>query len=691
MNIGKKTGGNFRVDIQALRAIAIGLVLINHLFPTRLTGGYVGVDVFFVISGFLITSHLWKELEASNSLRIGRFYARRVRRLLPAAFLVLIVSLLGTMVWLPFSRWVETAQQVFASAAYFENWVLAANSVDYSASTSSATVAQHYWSLSVEEQFYLLWPLLLWGLFLLAKRFWPERIRPVVVGLLAVLVASLLCSVLVTEFSKPQAYFVTPARAWEFAAGALVFFLCRRLKLGRELALVAALLGYLSIAFSALWFNTSTAFPGYLALIPVTGTALVIFSGSFGYRLITDRVFAWAPIQYLGNISYSLYLWHWPLIVLAPFVIGVPLGGLGKLVLAAIAILLAALSKVLVEDPGQRIGWLGVKSWRTFVAMVCGLCLIAGLSLWQTSSANQRADAAAAVIAGQEGQPCYGPRALEPGAKCTDAFGPAKVLTMSKVNQYWNLPAQCSQPLDDLQAAGTKTHVRCDFSQGDSTAKRVWAVGDSHGQQWESGLFEVAKKQHWIVDIAMLGGCPVADVKFLGFEGSKDPGLAARCTNWRDSVISAVSAARPAAVFTSMFAREMVVDGGPLSSDQALKEGLIRTWKAWGQLGIKVFVLADPPLNKGVRPNDCTLLNPSNPLDCAVPRPIAQPADPMAQAASSAADPNIRLIDLTDYFCDQRSCYAVIGGVVVYYDVNHLNAEYSKLLGPFIEQRVGTL
>lgn len=153
----------FRTDIQALRAVAIALVVLNHLWPERLSGGYVGVDVFFVISGFLITGHLLAELDRTGRIRLAPFYARRIRRLLPAALLVLAVTLIGVWLLLPYPRWTDNAVQAISSALYVENWTLAGLSVDYSAHNAAASAVQHFWSLSVEEQFYLVWPLLLLG------------------------------------------------------------------------------------------------------------------------------------------------------------------------------------------------------------------------------------------------------------------------------------------------------------------------------------------------------------------------------------------------------------------------------------------------------------------------------------------------------------------------------------------------
>lgn len=680
---------SFRTDIQALRAVAVVLVVLNHLWPTRVTGGYVGVDVFFVISGFLITSHLFKELAATGRIRLTAFYSRRIRRLLPAAFLVLAVSLVASMIWLPFSRWVDTAHEVVASALYAENWVLAAKSVDYSASTSSATVAQHYWSLSVEEQFYLCWPLLLLVLSAVAKRRGKDLVRALLAGLLAVTVLGLLASVLTTAFSPNQAYFVTPVRAWEFGAGALVALAAGRLRLPPLRAKAAGLAGFVLIGYSALAFSEATEFPGWVAVIPVLGTVLVILAGNDNRTPVLRGLISWSPLQYLGNISYSLYLWHWPLIVLAPFAFGRPLSTMDKGLIIVAALLLAGLTKALVEDRGQSSKFLTRSSGRTFAAMVACMALLAGLAVVQLQASGQQAAAAERAAAAAASSPCHGPKALSPGADCQDRFGPSAAPVMGKANQYWNFPPECDAASNELMAGSKKTYRRCDFSGGRSGADVVWLVGDSHAQQWQAAVIAAAKERHWIVKTAMLGGCPVADIEFKGYDGSKDRGSAKTCMDWTKALTNAVAADRPAAVLTSMFARKQTADDGSGKSNaEQFAIGLDSTWRRWTDAGTQVYVLADPPLNQAVRPPDCTNLHASEPAKCAVDRAIAQPRDPLTLAARGSKNPGVRLVDFTDFFCDAKKCYTVVGGVNVYFDANHLNREYSELLAPALLDRM---
>lgn len=671
-----------RADIQALRAVAVGLVVLNHMWPDSVTGGYVGVDAFFVISGFLITTHLLKELNASGRIRLGSFYARRVRRLLPAAFLVLAVSLIGSMLWLPFSRWVDTAYEVLASSLYAENWLLAAKSIDYSASTASATVAQHYWSLSVEEQFYLVWPLLLMGLFALAARRRTSSRRAIWTGVTAVTALGLLVSVFTTVISPDQAYFVTPVRAWEFGAGALVSLAAGRLKIQPLPATVLSLTGFATIGVTALSFNKDTAFPGWLAVVPVLGTVLVLVAGSDHRFAPLKTTLGWPPIQYLGNISYSLYLWHWPLIVIAPYAIARPLETSDRLLIVVGAVLLAGLTKTLVEDRGQSSGYLNHSKRRTFTAMAIATGLLAILAVAQIQATNQKNAEAKMASAAASLQPCHGPMALLPGADCPGRFGPSVTPVTGGGNTP--TPAECVVPEKD------DSRRDCDFSAGLAEADVVWLVGDSHAQHWQAAVFKAARERQWIVKTAYMGGCPVVAAHFQGFDGAgRDPGHARKCMTWANSITDTVAAERPAAVFTSSFARQQAVDDGsgkpPLDQFTA---GLQATWKQWTRAGSNVYVLADPPLNKAVRSPDCTLLHASAPMECAVKRSLAQPVDPLVAAAESAGDDHVRLLDFTDFFCSPEKCYTVVGGVEVYYDANHLNHEFAELLAPMVLDRI---
>ncbi|HEY8589807.1 MAG TPA: acyltransferase, partial [Naasia sp.] len=276
-----------RRDIQGLRALAVALVVVYHCAPQLLPGGYVGVDVFLVISGYLITAHLANEFYATGRVSLTRFYARRARRLLPAALLVLAVTVVASALLLPESSRAEVARQVVASAFYFENWVLAFNATDYSAASANSSPVQHYWSLSVEEQFYALWPLAILGAGALAARL--SRSASVGLGALLSVVASvsLLASALVTAYDPNFAYFFTPIRLWEFAVGGLAWFLFSARTWSAPTANALSWIGLGLIAAATLSYDEGTPFPGLAAVLPVLGAALVLAGGETTGRVST--------------------------------------------------------------------------------------------------------------------------------------------------------------------------------------------------------------------------------------------------------------------------------------------------------------------------------------------------------------------------------------------------------------------
>ncbi|MFD9705132.1 acyltransferase family protein [Lentzea sp. NPDC059081] len=677
----KPKAPGFRTDIQALRAIAVLAVVVNHFWPDALTGGYIGVDVFFVISGFLITSHLDREIVRTGRVRLGKFYARRVRRLLPAAFLVLVVSVVLAYFLLPYPRWTANAWESFAAASYWENWLLAGKSVNYSAQNEAASLVQHYWSLSVEEQFYLFWPLLLMGMFKIGRRRW------VVAGVLVLGAVSLGLSVYYTTVSPSAAYFITPVRVWEFAIGAGVALAASRLALPRVAAELAAFAGLAMILTTAFVYDHHTPFPGYLALVPAVGTGLVIVSGMRPGRQWHTAVTASRPVQFVGDVSYSLYLWHWPVVLLAPFALS---GLLDKgelstpwlLGLVAFSLALAWLSKVVVEDRGMSWGPLTRSSGLTFAGMVAGIAVVAVLATGLQWTYDRHVAQAERDVAAGLSSPCNGAGAMIGVNGCPTPFGPARVTAMGPANEYWRTAPECRQ-IQDYNADDKHTTTICDFSGGSPSAEKVWLVGDSHAQQWQSALFEVARERKWHLKLAYLGGCPFADVRVVEFRGNipaaKDVD---RCSTWTRRMTDVIADDRPSKVLTSFFARKEVVAGG--NQTDRYRAGLEPRWRKWTDAGARVYVLADPPYNGDVRNPDCVTLNPTNPQACAVPRSVAHPVDPLVEVARTTKVPGVSLVDLSEYFCDDAQCYSVIGNVVVYFDPDHVNGEYSRSLAPVI-------
>ncbi|MER7196581.1 acyltransferase, partial [Streptomyces sp. NPDC000188] len=335
-----------RPDIQGLRALAVTLVVLGHAGVTRFSGGYVGVDVFFVISGFLITSSLLRELSASDRISIRAFYARRALRLLPASALVVLVTLAGSWLFLSKIRFAEYMSDAFASALYAVNFRLAATGTDYLAEGSPPSPFQHFWSLAVEEQFYLVWPLLLFLGWRLSRR----RRALLAIPLVALCAVSFGLSVHVTGQSAPWAYFGSHTRAWELGVGALVALL-RPPRLPAGVAVAMTWAGLACIIAAALRFDADTPFPGTAAAAPVIGAALVIVGGTSPAWPGARRMLTARPVTWLGGLSYSWYLWHWPFLVIGPKALDRPAGTHLELALGAAALLPAWLTLRLVENP----------------------------------------------------------------------------------------------------------------------------------------------------------------------------------------------------------------------------------------------------------------------------------------------------------------------------------------------------
>lgn len=675
-----------RRDIQALRALAVILVVTNHLWPGRLSGGYVGVDVFFVISGFLITDHLTRELSKTGTLGLARFYARRVRRLLPAAFLVLVASAVLTYLLLPVLEWRRGAWEIFASAFYVENWALAAQSVNYSALNDAATAAQHYWSLSVEEQFYLVWPLLLllaWGI-ARKRSYSPRRGLLLAIGLVAAV--SFVASLALTSSLPAQAYFVTPTRAWEFAFGGAAALMLPRVNLSRSIALALASLGWAAIVVGAVLFSASTPFPGFAALLPVLGTVSVLVANTDRWKGPLGQALRNPGVQWLGDISYSLYLWHWPLIVFAPYLLSRHPGLLDRVAILGVSLLLAGLTRRYIEVPGQRARLLSASPKRTFIAMVSAMGLIAVLCCallvaFRISPASQ----ATVSESPPQAVDCEGPRAAVT-IGCEAPFSvPISNPEMGEANAYYNAPDLCQTDKTVLVFGDLNTTTRCDFSGGAPDAPSVWLVGDSHAQHWQWLVFDLARENGWNVTTSYVGGCAPGDVAFIGYHGGTDPALAARCTAWANAVVDQLALDGADLVFTSAFTRAQQIDdrsGTPIAEQWF--EGLSRTWQSWVDTGATVVVLGDAPLNVDVRDPQCIARNATAPQNCGAARDAAQPPDPMLIAADRFADDRVVSFDPTPYFCDATQCHGAVGGVPIYFDADHLNLDVTRMMAPLL-------
>ncbi|WP_439565210.1 acyltransferase family protein [Microcella sp.] len=679
-------GEGVRPEIQALRAFAVVAVLLYHLWPLRLTGGFIGVDVFFVVSGFLITAHLVRELASTGTIRLGRFWARRARRLLPASFLVLAFAAAATLAFVPQGRWQQFFREIGASALYIENWALAADAVDYLAAENVTSPVQHYWSLGVEEQLYLIWPLLLIGVAVAFRR----RRSALGAGVLAVisiaLVASLAYSSALVAVGSPTAYFVTPGRVWEFAAGGLLALAGTQFhRIRPEIAAALAWAGWIGLMATAVLFDGSTPFPGYGALPPVVFTLLILAAGSPSMRWSPAGLTRLRPVQWLGDVSYSTYLWHWPLIVLIPFANDRDLTTVDKLGILIVSLALAALTTRFIENPFRFAPWSTRVSPQGVLAGALALSLVlVGGSAVAWTAVQRWNDEAIAQAAEWEVRlaECFGASYLaDPG--CTDVeLPPGFIPTVAT--------AVDDRPIissSECRAETTDPVVKsCTFGAPGGT--RVALIGDSHAASWFPALEALAEEHGWELTTYYKGACGFNVADRLG----SNPEQVSSCLEWNERLgeeLRSVDAFE--VVFTVTSAMADFIDDGGEQTPRAAIEGFHGAWQPLRDAGTRIVPIRDLPLLTEAG-EACQLENAIDPTLCMQTRERALSLPDYAMDAASEWE--IPTIDMTDYFCDSRECATVAGGVLVYSDSHHFTATWARSLTPLLErelQKIGVL
>lgn len=670
-----------RPDIQALRAIAVVAVFAYHLWPSRVPGGFTGVDVFFVISGFLIAGALMREAEVNGSIDFRRFWGRRIRRLLPASLLVLGLTSVAVYLWIPANLWPQFLREAIASTAYVQNWVLAGDAVDYLAANNLASPVQHFWTLSAEEQFYVFTPIVIALLLLAARR--PAWRRPVLVGGLAVIsLVSFGYSIWLTSVDAPAAYFVTTTRAWEFGVGALVSMLPRAPS--GLLSRGALALGLLGVASASALLSSENPFPGAIAAWPVLSSALLIWAGPAA-GASWQRLTALRPIQYIGDISYAVYLWHWPLIVIPTLALGHALNGVEKAFVIAMTVAAAGVSTRYVENPLRHRPWsLGkLSQFRAAVAAgAAGMAIvvvIAGTGLLVSEVRRTEAEAQAHAIIAQSAD-CLGAEAALNATRCAGQI-PASVLIPDPVHASadgFNLP--------ECWAGVSESTLRvCSFGPADATV-RLAAIGDSHSNALLATYRGLADRRGWRIDVAGHNGCYWT----AAIQGKPAQAMIDACEAWKRQVVDWLNEGRPYDAILVTMARNggvVKVAAGRAVLDVTV-DGLLDAWASQTGRGTRIIAIRDNPLMRSDVVT-CVVLHREGANDfCAQPENVAVgTTDALVEAARRTA--GATLVDLTDIYCPDHLCDAIIGNVVVYTNRDHVTRTWADTLVTPLADRIG--
>jgi peptidoglycan/LPS O-acetylase OafA/YrhL len=603
-------------QIQGLRALAAILVTVFH--ARLIPGGFIGVDIFYVISGYLITGLILREIEKTGTLDLRSFYQRRIKRLLPTSVFVLFVTAIFAWILFPPITRDALGRDLFAAATYISNYLFAWWQNDYQNLNATPSPFIHYWSLAVEEQFYLVWPIFILFLARYGKK--------VILGGIAITtLASLLFSIYLTQVAPIWAFYSLPTRAWELGFGALLLFIPEMKKKIR----ILPWLGFFGIAFSSLNFNENTAFPGKNALIPVLATVVLIASIKYWPPLFNDlsnsRISQW-----LGAISYPLYLWHWPALVLPSSALGRPLRFYERFLCILLTIILAHFTSKFVEEP-LRHKKLSPRTIYQGAAVTTAVSLVAGVVIALSASS----------IITTRGEISY-------------QFDLVKV--MQKPGVYND---SCH-----VNYGETKSGY-CTYGDKNSS-KTIVLYGDSHAAQWFPTLKKLAKQRGFKLVSLTKSACPAVDAKRPDQGAFKQ----VHCTKWRRNSIERIAKIKPMAVITSSF-QYFTPANERVSRATWWRDGQRKLLSDLRGSTDHLIYISDTPRPLRDIPNCLASRN-------------SKVCDSTERTRVSIIS-GFEVLNPTPWLCSSY-CPAIIDGTVAYRDASHISVEMALKLLPKFEE-----
>jgi peptidoglycan/LPS O-acetylase OafA/YrhL len=638
----------FRADIEGLRAIAILLVVAAHAKVPGLAGGFVGVDVFFVLSGYLISSLLVGEYLSSGRVGLVAFYARRFRRLLPALLVMLLLSSIAALFILSSSEQIAQSMAAASAALWLSNFHFAFAELDYFGGDAEKNLFLHTWSLGVEEQFYLLWPLLIISVFAVSRRLARgAEISFLKWSMTAIVVLSFTISLRLLESSPELAFYMMPSRAWQFALGALAW-LCFRSESVYSQRLIFALgwLGLGLIVSAALLLDGHAAYPGFWSLLPSLGTALVLVAGS---AQVPNGVGQWLSInvlQSIGRVSYSWYLWHWPILLLGIVLMGSG-SAMSRVFLVVLSLFIAILSYRLVEAPVRGYGRLiAVPRVSIYVAVL----MMLGASL-------------------------LGDRWTRLAQEWVNNPQQVRFLAAKK-----DRPAIYAMGCDDwFSSAEVKF---CAFGRVDAP-RTVVLMGDSIGAQWFPAVERIFGGADWRILVLTKSACPMVD-EYVFYHRIRREYV--ECAEWRQRALLKLVDIEP----------DVLVLGSSTSYSFTKKQWIDGTSRVLERVadhvGAIYLIRGTPSLSfDGV---DCLSNKYASPLrivrnvscDTPVNKSSGEIWSWLAVAAASYA--NVRALDMNDEVCPKGICSAELGGKIVFRDSSHLAAGFVADLALVLEDKM---
>ncbi|GAB3196750.1 SGNH hydrolase domain-containing protein [Nocardioides hungaricus] len=687
----------FRDDIQGMRALAVLGILLFHAGLAPYSGGFVTLDVFFVLSGFLITTLLLREVAQSGTIDLVAFYVRRARRILPAATVAIAGTVLAAWLWLPLIDARDTAVDGVWAALFGANVRFALDQTDYFTQTDPASPLQHFWSLSVEEQFYLVMPALLLVAVVLARRLLRRRGGPtagIVVALGIVTVASFAWSVHASTASPESAYFSTFTRTWEFGAGALFAVVAPRLArpltpLARNLVVLGGL-GLIAVALFTV--SSSDPYPGWRALAPVLGTCAVLLGGTDGPATFMQRVLGVTPLRVIGDASYSLYLWHWPVLVIAQQRVGRDLRPAELAVVLAVTALMTWASYRFVETPFRRRRSVKRPRGMLFYPAAVSVAVASCLAVVAVIDRQLVGDDPGISVSDYAQRPDGSKLSKDPAVALVEASVRAALEGRGVPRE---LRPALTEVRDDRADLG-----KCEY---DDTPKRLCLrgdpegtktlvlIGNSHGRHWIPALDKIAEQAGWRAYYLVKSQCSAARVDLV-LPGDEKPWEECREFNaWAQQQVEQL---KPDLVVVSTTGAPGVLVDGEVdrSADGVAAEmgaGFRRLFADLAPLTRRLLLLADVPRRDNV-PHQC-LSRPGADLGTCLSGIRARATAINAEGAQAARDAGVEVVPTRQWFCVDGQCPAVIGDYVPMRDEGHVTTAYARSLAGPLGRALGLL
>ena len=676
----------FRPEIQGLRAFAVLLVVLYHVWFGKVSGG---VDVFLFISAFLLSLSFMRKINEGKPLNLFSYWMHVFQRLLPVATVVIAGTTIASFFVLAPSRWSQTVTDARSSLFYFQNWNLAFSSVDYYAQNASVkSPFQHFWSLSIQGQIFIIWPLLFAAVAYFVHRFRGNLFTTAVFVFNTVFVASLTFSIVETDTNQGFAYFDTRTRLWEFAIGTLLAMLTLKWKAPEKARVVMGWVGIIGLVTCGAILPVERAFPGYLALWPVLSGALVIMAGRTNSRWGIDRLLVSAPLQNLGNISYALYLVHWPILILYSSAVGTSrVNVIEGTIIILVSIGLAWLLIRFVEKPLRYrkdpfVPWLmmkmrfktifSVKTWADQLAFILAIFLVAGVPLaaaqtwigYRNTQSEQNAELQ--VQTASENYP--GARAIG-GAQQGLIDNPIPSGGDVKA-QYEGLSDPCTGVFAPSDPALAKY---CNVQKyGPEDAPLTMVIGNSHAEQALSIFKPIAEQTKTNLQTYLLGGCqyPVRSVN-AGNE----------CSEFNTKMTEEIIKRKPQTVVL------IATIAQARSNDERVDPSLDETVRRLTEAGIQVIGLRDNPRFE-YNIYECAQKAGADKSSCARPASDKYAAEnPAKEIFDKYRNQGAVMVDLKDVYCPDGMCSPVVGNIYVYFDDNHVSKTYGRTMAQEVFQR----